>query len=478
MIGGVIFGGVRLRTAQLAARAKELEGEVERRTTELKLSNNQLEQSHTIVQAINRETSFRRLLTKILEEARVMRGVEKATALIKMPDDLFHVRASSGWDVADMQHIRLTARQAHSRYVEQAEEVSPEIFVAKDVQQRAGTEVMAEFGKVASFLVLRVKIEEEVVAYLVFDNLSDKDAFDQRDVELLERLSEHIASAFIKTRILEDLQHTLDDLRATQDRLVQSEKMASLGQLTAGIAHEIKNPLNFVNNFSEVTTEIAADLRDELARRRDDLPDDYVVEVESMIENLLVNASKIAEHGKRADGIVQNMLEHSKIGEGQRTPTDLNEFLDEYVTLALHGLRARDGDFDVHLERRFDAGVGKVDLVPQDMGRVFMNLISNAFDALKEQGAANSNPVVTVSTCVTGEDAAAVEIRISDNGPGIPEKVKAKIFEPFFTTKPTGSGTGLGLSMSYDIVTKGHGGSLEVESESGQGATFVVRLPA
>ncbi|MGA7305650.1 MAG: ATP-binding protein, partial [Rhodothermales bacterium] len=473
---GIIVGGYRIRVEQIASRARELEGEVTSRTAALKASNNQLEQSHTIVQAINQETSFRRLLTKILEESRVIPGVEKATALVHMPeDDRFHVRASSGWDVDAMQNISLSSSEAHRRYVEQAERVAEDIYVAKDVGGRVGTEQMAEFGQVASFLVLRIRVEEKVVAYLVFDNLTDEDAFQQHDIELLERLRDHITSAFIKTRILEDLQTTLTSLQSTQDRLIQSEKMASLGQLTAGIAHEIKNPLNFVNNFSDVTSEVASEMAEELAKRKAEMPADLVAEFESMLESLTRNAQKIGEHGKRADAIVQNMLEHSKVGEGERTSVNLNELLDEYVTLAVHGLEARGGGFKVDVIREFDDAIGQVNLVPQDMGRVFMNLLGNAFDALKEHGSANGAPAVTVTT---GRVDGAVEIRVSDNGPGIPPKVKAKIFEPFFTTKPTVSGTGLGLSMSYDIVTKGHGGTLDVESEEGKGATFVVRLPA
>jgi len=373
-----------------------------------------------------------------------------------------------------MEHIRLSRKEAHARYVEQAEEVGKNIYVAKNVDERAGSEQMEEFGQVASFLVLRVVVEGDVTAYLVFDNLTNPDAFDQQDIALLERLREHIQSAFIKTRILEDLQSTLDNLRSTQDRLVQSEKMASLGQLTAGIAHEIKNPLNFVNNFSEVTAEIATDIAEEIDKYRDQMPESMLEELESLVQNLTVNSRKVAEHGKRADATVAHMLEHSKVGEGQRQPTNLNELLDEYITLAKHGFDARNDDFKIEIERTFDDTVGQVDIVPQDMGRVFMNLLGNAFDALKEYGA-NGVPRVVVSTAKADGQ---IEIRVADNGPGIPEKVRQRIFEPFFTTKPTGSGTGLGLSMSYDIVTKGHGGALEVESEEGKGATFVVRLPA
>jgi signal transduction histidine kinase len=385
-----------------------------------------------------------------------------------------------------MRDIRLTRSQARARYIENAEEVSEDIFVAKNVRQREGSEEMAAFGDIASFLVLHVRVEGNVVAYLVFDNLSDENAFDQRDVELLERLREHITSAFIKTRILEDLeiertnlQSALDELRSTQDRLVQSEKMASLGQLTAGIAHEIKNPLNFVNNFSDVTAELSEELGEELRSLEDQVPEDRMTDLESIIESLKVNATKIREHGRRADGIVKSMLEHSRSGEGERVPTDINDLLEEYLVLSHHAVRSQDADFDVHIERNFDDSVGKIEIVPQEMGRVLMNLIGNAFDALREKGEwireNGEGPELRVVTMKTG---ASIEIRISDNGPGIPDEVKSKIFEPFFTTKPTGSGTGLGLSMSYDIVTKGHGGELDVVSTPGEGATFVITLPA
>jgi signal transduction histidine kinase len=216
----------------------------------------------------------------------------------------------------------------------------------------------------------------------------------------------------------------------------------------------------------------------EVMKRRDELPADLAEELDSVFESFRMNAEKINEHGRRAEGIVQNMLEHSKAGEGQRTPVAINSLLDEYVTLALHGRKAQDPDFDIHVDREYDEEVGQVDILPQEMGRVFMNLIGNAFDALKQSvvdgRGSEVAPVVTVSTKKDGPN---IEIRISDNGPGIPEKVKARIFEPFFTTKPTGSGTGLGLSMSYDIVTKGHNGSLEVESVEGQGASFIITLP-
>jgi signal transduction histidine kinase/ligand-binding sensor domain-containing protein len=460
---GVIFGGYRWRTAQLESRARELEGEVNARTAQLKASNEQLEQSHGIVTAINQETSFTRVLNKILEEARVIPGVEKATALVYMPSEgVFRVRASSGWDVEDMADIILTDRQARKRYVEDAEEVAEDIFIAKNVSAREGADQMAEFGEVASFLVLRINVEGEVAGYLVFDNLSDPDAFASRDVQILERLRGHIQSAFIKTRILEDLQTTLTDLKSTQNRLIQSEKMASLGELTAGIAHEIKNPLNFVNNFAEVAAEMAEEAKNA------ESPDQLNEILDELRENLL----RIEQHARRADGIVENMMQHAT-GLGEIEPTDINDLLDEYVGLAYHGMRARHGDFEVEIQKNYDRDLRKLDVVPQEIGKVFLNILGNGFDAMRQ--AESEHPRVSVSTKRNGSN---VEIRISDNGPGIPDDVKSKIFEPFFTTKPTGSGTGLGLSMSYDIITKGHGGELEVESSEGKGATFIVRLLA
>lgn len=273
----------------------------------------------------------------------------------------------------------------------------------------------------------------------------------------------------------EELARLLAELKATQDRLIQSEKMASLGQLTAGIAHEIRNPLNFVNNFSVLSAEIVDEMNEALERCSSRLDEEDRGELRESLETLLFNTRKIKEHGERADGIVKSMLQHSRTGKGERSEVDINELLEEYLNLAYHGMRARESDFNVTLERDFDDAVGQVEGVRQDLGRVFLNLISNAFQALHDLGPEVQNPTVRVSTRRTGS---SIEIRVSDNGPGIPEQVRDKIFEPFFTTKPTGTGTGLGLSISFDIITKGHNGTLEVDSRHGEGSTFVVRLPA
>ena len=265
------------------------------------------------------------------------------------------------------------------------------------------------------------------------------------------------------------LSKSLQELKAAQAQLIQSEKMASLGELTAGIAHEIQNPLNFVNNFAEVSNELIDEMNEELDKG--DLE-----EVKAISSDLKQNLEKINHHGKRADAIVKGMLEHSRTGSGQKEPVDINTLADEYLRLAYHGLRAKDKSFNAMLKTDFDDSIGKVNVIPQDIGRVVLNLINNAFYAVNQRSKKKEEgyePTVSVSTKKIKEK---VEIKVGDNGPGIPKDIKDKIFQPFFTTKPTGQGTGLGLSLSYDIV-KAHGGSLIVESHENEGSEFMIILP-
>ena len=267
-----------------------------------------------------------------------------------------------------------------------------------------------------------------------------------------------------------EIEKAYDKLQTTQSQLIQSEKMASLGELTAGIAHEIQNPLNFVNNFSEVNKELLVEMNEEIQKGNFD-------EVKALAKYVTDNEEKITFHGKRADTIVKGMLQHSRSSSGIKEPTDINALADEYLRLAYHGLRARDKSFNAKFETAFEEGIGKVNVIPQDIGRVILNLITNAFYAVNERRNLEQKgyePTVTVST---KKENNKVIVTVQDNGKGIPDSVKKKIFQPFFTTKPTGQGTGLGLSMSYDIVTKGHGGKLAVESEIDKGTTFTISLP-
>jgi signal transduction histidine kinase len=266
-------------------------------------------------------------------------------------------------------------------------------------------------------------------------------------------------------------EQALEELKSAQAQLVQREKMASLGELTAGIAHEIQNPLNFVNNFSEVNKELIEELRQEKNKGSNGKIEDAI------LNDMEQNLEKVIHHGKRADAIVKGMLQHSRVSTGQREPIDINALADEYLRLSYHGSRAKDKSFNATIQTDFDESIGKINIVPRDMGRVFLNLFNNAFYATsaKALAAADSNYVPTVSAC-TKKLGEKIEIRVKDNGVGISQKVVDKIFQPFFTTKPTGQGTGLGLSLAYDIITKEHGGQIKVESKEGENAEFVIQL--
>ena len=294
---------------------------------------------------------------------------------------------------------------------------------------------------------------------------------------LIMRNRKHLTRSFQnlqhKNEIIEKqkikAEETLVKLKATQSQLIQSEKMASLGDLTAGIAHEIQNPLNFVNNFSEVSTELLDEMKEELSKGNYD-------DAKEIANDVKQNLEKINHHGRRADAIVKGMLQHSRSRSGQKEPTDINKLADEYLRLAYHGLRAKDKSFNAILKTDYDKTVGNINIIPQDIGRVILNLITNAFYAVNEKkraGFENYEPTVSVSTKKVNED---VFISVKDNGNGIPQHVIDKIFQPFFTTKPTGQGTGLGLSLAYDIV-KAHGGELKVETKEGDGSQFIIQLP-
>jgi signal transduction histidine kinase len=267
-----------------------------------------------------------------------------------------------------------------------------------------------------------------------------------------------------------EIEKAYNELKSTQAQLIQSEKMASLGELTAGIAHEIQNPLNFVNNFSEVNQELIVEMKEELEKGNVD-------EVAKMISQIGDNEAKILHHGKRADAIVKSMLQHSRTSSNIKEPTDLNALADEYLRLAYHGMRSKDKSFNAAMQTDYDESIGLIPLIPQDIGRLLLNLYNNAFYAVndkKKTAEKGYEPTVSVTTKKINS---MVEIRIKDNGSGIPQKVRDKIFQPFFTTKPTGEGTGLGLSLSYDIA-KAHGGEIKVSTKEGEFTEFVIRVPA
>ncbi|MFN7939036.1 MAG: ATP-binding protein [Bryobacteraceae bacterium] len=320
-----------------------------------------------------------------------------------------------------------------------------------------------------SLIYLPLVAKDRVLGIITVQSF-EKNAYSEYQLNLLENLAAY-------TSIALDNADAYDSLKSAQEKLVVQEKLASLGALTAGIAHEIKNPLNFVNNFADLSTELMTELREELEKHKDRIPPEEFDNMDALIRDLSGNAKKINEHGRRADGIVKSMLLHSRGQAGERQATDLNAMLEEYVNLAYHGMRAQDSSFNVTIRREFAADIGKIDAVPQDLSRVFLNILNNACYAANDKAkkaAPGFAPTLTVRTVNLGD---WVEVRIRDNGLGIPQEIRDRIFHPFFTTKPTGQGTGLGLSISHDIVVIEHGGQLDVETEAGEFTEFIVRLP-
>jgi signal transduction histidine kinase len=323
---------------------------------------------------------------------------------------------------------------------------------------------------------------------LIYVSLSYKEILLEREAEALNviRITEEKKELLARQNVLleeqvaertRELEKSLIDLKSTQSQLIQSEKMASLGELTAGIAHEIQNPLNFVNNFSEVNNELIDELKAESTKPKAEWDE---LLIKDTLGNLKDNEQKIVHHGKRADAIVKSMLQHSRTITGKRELTDINALCAEYLRLSYHGLRAKDKSFNSKFDTHLDPALPKLNVIPQDIGRVLLNLINNAFYAVSEKQKVESGktgpgyePTVTVSTKNLGDK---IEISVKDNGNGIPDSIKEKIFQPFFTTKPTGQGTGLGLSLSYDIV-KAHGGELKLETKEIEGTTFSILFP-
>jgi len=333
-----------------------------------------------------------------------------------------------------------------------------------------------------TFLGVPLMREESPIGVLVLTRKT-VNPFSEKQIEIVRTFADQAVIAIENARLFEEVQArtrelsaSLEELRTAQGRLIQTEKLASLGQLTAGIAHEIKNPLNFVNNFSAVSGELVGELRDLIDGAT--LDEKTRTDVDELSQMLKDNLDKIVQHGKRADSIVKNMLLHSRQGSGEHRPVDINAIVEESLNLAYHGARAEKRGFNITLERSLDPEAGEVDIYPQEITRVLLNLISNGFYATaKRRDEADGTayePVLSASTKNLGD---LVEIRIRDNGTGIPPEAKAKMFSPFFTTKPAGEGTGLGLSISHDIVVKQHAGAIEVETEAGSFTEFRIVLP-
>jgi signal transduction histidine kinase len=466
-----------------AQTADRLEKQVEERTMELARSVEELRALGDVSQAVNSTIDLQTVLSTIISKAVQLSGTDAGTIYaFNDASQEFELRASYGMDEELVATIKdrnvrlgetLISQAAIQRRPVQVADVHDSPSLVLDIIIRAGFRALLGVpllgaDRIVGALVVRRKQPGE---------------FPQSIVNLLQTFGAQSVLAIQNAHLFDEVQartrelaNSLEGLRNTQDRLVQTEKLASLGQLTAGIAHEIKNPLNFVNNFSAVSVELVDELQETLARAN--LDNRLRAEISEIGDMLQGNLYKVVEHGKRADSIVKNMLLHSRQGSGDRQSADINAVVEESLNLAYHGARAEKQDFNIKLERFLDPTAGEADLFPQEITRVLLNLISNGFYATtkrrSEANGADYEPTVAALTKNLGD---SVEIRIRDNGTGIPPEVRKVMFNPFFTTKPPGEGTGLGLSLSYDIIVKQHAGSIEVDTQPGEFTEFRIVLP-
>jgi two-component system NtrC family sensor kinase len=426
-------------------------------------------------------TDVKPVLKAIVESACELCEADDALATLKDGEDLVF-QAQHGSIPVVWERMPINRQWASGRAVVDRKPVHVHDLLSTGGEPFPDSQEFARRTSVRTVLSVPLLRENESIGAIVLRR-TEVQPFSDKQISLLQTFADQAVIAIGNVRLFEQVQQrtqelskSLDDLRTAQDRLVQTEKLASLGQLTAGIAHEIKNPLNFVNNFSALSAELTDELNDVLksagfsGKMRDE-----VGELTSMLKD---NLEKVVQHGKRADSIVKNMLLHSREGSGDHRPADINALLDESLNLAYHGARAEKREFNVTLQRDFDEMAGTIEVFPQEITRVLLNLISNGFYAVTkrktENGGTGFDPVLRATTRNLGD---TVEIRIRDNGTGIPAEVKEKMFNPFFTTKPAGEGTGLGLSMSHDIIVKQHGGTIDVETEPGQFTEFTIVLP-
>ena len=468
--------------AVIAIENARLFEEVQARTADLTESLRQQTATANVLKVISRATfDLKTVLQTLVQSAVELCEADKGT-ITRSIDGVFYRAESFGFSPEFMDSVRELPVVPERASVSGRALLEGKIVHVADARADPEYTFSAQkFDDYRTILGVPMMREGAPLGVLALTR-SDVRPFTEKQIELVSTFADQAAIAIENVRLFEEVQnrtkelsHSLEDLRTAQNRLVQTEKLASLGQLTAGIAHEIKNPLNFVNNFSAVSTELIDELRQALASAT--LDDGTRAEIEQLTAMLAGNLDKVVQHGKRADSIVKNMLLHSRAGSGEHRPVDINAVVEESLNLAYHGARAEKQGFNVTIEKALDPRAGEVDVFPQEITRVLLNLISNGFYATTKRKAATGDSYEPTLTAATRNLGDSVEIRIRDNGTGIPAEVREKMFNPFFTTKPAGEGTGLGLSLSHDIVVKQHAGTIEVDTEPGEFTEFRIVLP-
>jgi len=469
--------------ARLQESYADLENKVEQRTVELSESLQQQTATADVLKVISRSAfDLKSVLTTLTDSAKALCGAAIGVVFLR-DGDVLRLQAESGCLPELVDFLRAhpigKGRETFTGRAFMTAQIAHLPDVLADPEFDFGP--APELGRFRAALAVPLMRDGSVEGVLSLAR-PDPGPFTPRQIDLVRSFADQAVIAIENARLFNQVQErtrelslSLDELRTAQDRLVQTEKLASLGQLTAGIAHEIKNPLNFVNNFSALSAELIDELNDVLKPAA--LDDKTREEIDELTHMLKGNLEKVVQHGKRADSIVKNMLLHSREGSGEHRLADINAIVEESLNLAYHGARAEKSGFNITLQRDLDPAAGMVDLYPQEITRVFLNLISNGFYAAnkrKESGEDGFEPTLSATTKSLGNQ---VEIRIRDNGTGIPLEVKEKMFNPFFTTKPAGEGTGLGLSMSHDIIVKQHAGKIDVDTEPGAFTEFIITLP-
>ncbi|MBI9066875.1 MAG: hypothetical protein JEZ09_06240 [Salinivirgaceae bacterium] len=481
---------VKIRSQKLVQEKRNLEDLIEKRTNvilcqkeelesqsaKLSSKNDELEKINLIVKSINSEVSFSSLLQSILERIRVIRGVEKATMIVKnKATNMFSFKAAFGWDISKVSDMQLSLSQIEDYYLSSAEELHEHIFDIKKLNIKQSNLIFEKLEKAKSIMIMMVVVEKEVEGFLILENVYKKQMFSLNDFSLLNNLKEHVISAFIKTNILEDLENTLENLKNTQEQLIQQEKMASIGQLTKGIVDRILNPLNYINNFSLLTSDLSDEIKEVIEPLDGKIEVDTYDDVLDLLAIVKANVSKINEHGNSASRIVKGMEKLLKERSTIFVLTDINALVENNIEISLKAYKAENKNFEATIIKKPDAKSEKVLVLPYELGMVIRNTFENACFVVEEKAKKVElyQPEIMVSTYFTNE---TFEIKIMDNGSGIPQKEQEQLFSPFFTTKPTAKGTGLGLYMSMDIV-KSHKGTIEVDSQEGEYTAFTIIIP-